>query len=494
VGDDQRRALRRLPQIDRLLGEPAIRQAAVRLGPAPLRELAREALEEIRRAIRDESLSGSELERRLEALPEQLEIRARERSRSSLRAVINATGVLLHTNLGRSPLSAAALERVREAAGGYSTLEYDLGGRRRGSRSSHLERLFSALFPGRATHVVNNNAAALTLALNALAAGREALVSRGELVEIGGSFRIPEILAASGVRLREVGTTNRTRLSDYERALGRDTAVILKVHPSNYRVVGFTASVRVRDLAPLARRRRVPLVVDQGSGLLAPLAKYGVADEPTVGDFLREGADLVAFSGDKLLGGPQAGILVGRPDLIRRLRQHPLSRALRVDKMAIAALEATLEAHVRGAALEEVPVLRLLSRSADDLRRRAEALARAIRETPGAAVEVDVARSVGRVGGGASPSGALPSWRIGLTPAPAAGVKADRRGGSAALAALERALREAGTPVIGVLARNRLWLDLRSVPPEQDDELLSALCKACRALAPGADRCPPSAR
>ncbi len=467
----QRQFLRRLPQVGHLLRHPGLQRVASEVGPEVLRDTVRGVLDGLRRAIRAGGVGAGELERRLAGLCAEVARQAQGRGRALLRPVINATGVLVHTNLGRAPLSRAALERVQRIAAGYSTLEYDLEGRRRGSRAAHLERALSLLFPGRACHVVNNNAAALTLALHVLAPGREVVVSRGELVEIGGSFRIPEVVSAGGAILREVGTTNRTRLGDYARAVGRSTGAILKVHPSNYRVVGFAAGVEVRELAALARRRRVPLVVDQGSGLLVPLGAHGVKDEPTVGEFLRQGADLVVFSGDKLLGGPQAGLIVGRPPLVRRLRQAPLSRALRVDKMTIAALETTLEAYARGAALEEIPVLRLVAAPAADLRRRAEALAETVRQAAGVDLEVAVERGAGRVGGGASPTGALPSWRLGLRP----------RQGATSLA-LERALRLGDPPVIALVARDRVWIDLRAVPEDMDAALAAAVARAKRDL------------
>ncbi|MEE9217572.1 MAG: L-seryl-tRNA(Sec) selenium transferase [Acidobacteriota bacterium] len=486
----QKEALRRLPQVDRLLREPSLRQAAGRLGPAPLRALLRGALARLRRAIREEGIGGEELERRLEALPRNVAQEVEGRARSTLVPVLNATGVLVHTNLGRAPLSARALDRVREAAASYTNLEYDLEARRRGSRSSHLERTLGMLLPGAACHVVNNNAAAVALVIHALAAGREVVVSRGELIEIGGSFRIPEILEASGARLREVGTTNRTRLADYERAVGKQTALILKVHPSNYRVVGFTAEAGVRELAALARRRRIPLAVDQGSGLLVPLEEYGVKGEPTVEAYLRRGADLVTFSCDKLLGGPQAGMIAGKPSLIRRLSRDPLGRAFRVDKMTIAALDATLEPFLRGKAFEEIPILRQITRPAAELQQRAEALARAVREAPGARLDVVVEPSSARVGGGAAPTSVLPSWRVGLRPAPEARARSSgvaRRGdasgtGGTSVTDLERALRLGQPRVIGILGRNRLWLDLRSVAPQDDARLLEALTRARRAL------------
>ena len=489
----QRGALRRLPQVDRLLREPSLRQAAERLGPAPLRTLLRKALQVLRQQIREKGVAGKELDRRLEDLPRAVVSELEGRARSSLTPVLNATGVLVHTNLGRAPLAASALERVSEAAAGYSNLEYDVTARRRGSRSTHLDRALELLLPGTACHVVNNNAAAVSLVMRALAADREVVVSRGELVEIGGSFRIPEILEASGARLREVGTTNRTRLSDYERAVRRDTAMILKVHPSNYRVVGFTAEAGVKELAGLARRRRIPLVVDQGSGLLASLEAYGIRDEPTVLDYLKRGADLVTFSCDKLLGGPQAGIVTGRPALVRRLRRHPLSRALRVDKMTIAALEATFEIFLRGKQFEEVPVLRMLARPAAEIQGRAEVLARDLRQAQNLKLDVVVERGSARVGGGAAPTSVLRTWRVGLRPAPrgrlpaggtgAGKVRPSRGRTEFKLADLERALRSGDPPVLGVLGRERLWLDLRSVEEADDGRIAAAVRAAGQLLA-----------
>jgi L-seryl-tRNA(Ser) seleniumtransferase len=474
--------------VDRLLREPHLQQAAERLGPAPLRALLRQALQSLRQEIRARGVEGDELDRRIAALPQAVVRELEGRARSSLRPVLNATGVLVHTNLGRAPLTATAVERVRESATGYSNLEYDLAARRRGSRAVHLERALELLLPEVACHVVNNNAAAVSLVMQVLASQREVVVSRGELVEIGGSFRIPEILEASGARLREVGTTNRTRLSDYERAVRRDTALILKVHPSNYRVVGFTAEAGVKELAPLARRRRIPLVVDQGSGLVVSLEPYGIRGEPTVHDYLRQGADLVTFSCDKLLGGPQAGIVAGRPTLIRRLRRHPLSRALRVDKMTISALEATLEIFLRGRQFEEIPVLRLLARPLEEIQRRAEALARDVRDAPGAALDVVLERGSARVGGGAAPTSVLRTWRLGLRPATRGKQLAGRatrgRGAEPKLEDLERALRTGNPPVLGVLGRERLWLDLRSVE-ESDDARLARAIKAAKRSLPG---------
>ena len=367
-----------------------------------------------------------------------------------LRRVINATGVIVHTNLGRAPLAAAALEQVAEAARGYSNLEYDLGEGARGSRQTHVADLLQRLTGAEAALVVNNNAAAVLLTLAALAEGREVVVSRGELIEIGDGFRIPDVLARSGARLHEVGTTNRTRAADYENAIGQETAVLLRVHQSNFRVVGFTEQPRLEDLVRVGHAHGLPVVDDLGSGVLAQLA-----DEPSAKDALTAGADLVCFSGDKLLGGPQAGIVVGRGELVEKLRRHPLQRALRADKLTLAALEATLALYLEPErAAREVPVLRMLTEPVDAVRARAERLARLV----GGEVEV----TVGRVGGGALPLAELPSF--------ACAVEEELAG----------RLREADPPVVGVVRDGRCLLDCRTVRDEELDELAAAVASARR--------------
>jgi L-seryl-tRNA(Ser) seleniumtransferase len=363
-----------------------------------------------------------------------------------LRRVINATGVIVHTNLGRAPLAPEALAHVHEAARGYSNLELDLDDGTRGSRQEHLTPLVGRLTGAEASLVVNNNAAAVLLALAALAEGREVVVSRGELLEIGDGFRIPDVLARSGARLVEVGTTNRTRAEDYERAIGPDTALLLRVHQSNFRVVGFTELPRIEELADIARRRDLPLVDDLGSGALG-----AIPGEPSARDSLSAGADLVCFSGDKLLGGPQAGIVAGRADLVERLRRHPLQRALRVDKLTLAALEGTLRLHLDAPA--RVPVLRMLGEDAGGVRARAERLA----QMTGGAVEETVAR----VGGGALPLSEIPSFACAL---------------DESLAAL---LRACDPPVIGIVRDGRLLLDCRTLADEELDEVAAAVA-SCR--------------
>jgi L-seryl-tRNA(Ser) seleniumtransferase len=362
-----------------------------------------------------------------------------------LRRVINATGVLVHTNLGRAPLAGEALARVSEATAGYSNLEYELAEGARGSRQDHVAPILRRLTGAEAALVVNNNAAAVMLALAALAEGREVLVSRGELIEIGDGFRIPDVLARSGARLREVGTTNRTRAADYERAIGPDAALLLRVHQSNFRVVGFTEQPRIEELAAVAHAHGLPLVDDLGSGALVDLG-----DEPTARESLEAGADLVCFSGDKLLGGPQAGLVVGRAELVERLRRHPLQRALRADKLTLAALEGTLALHRD--APERVPVLRMLREDAGTVRARAERLA----ELVGGAVEDTVAR----VGGGALPLAELPSH--------ACAVEEE----------LAAKLRAADPPVVAVVRDGRTLLDCRTIADDEVGEVAAAVCAA----------------
>jgi L-seryl-tRNA(Ser) seleniumtransferase len=369
--------------------------------------------------------------------------------RPALRRVLNATGVIVHTNLGRAPLAAAALERVTEATRGYSNLEYDLGEGQRGSRQDHVASILRRHTGAAAAIVVHTNAGALLLALAALAEGRDVIVSRGELIEIGDGFRIPDVLARSGARLVEVGTTNRTRAADYENALDERTALLLRVHQSNFRVVGFAELPSLAELAQVAERHGVPLVDDLGSGALLDLS-----DEPTARASLAAGADLVCFSGDKLLGGPQAGIVAGRAELVERLRRHPLHRALRIDKLSLAALEGTLLLYLDPErALEEVPVLRMLREPAKSVRARAERLA--------AAVGGEVEETIARVGGGALPLHELPSFACAVEESIAA------------------PLREREPAVVGIVRDGRLLLDCRTLADSELD-IVAAAIAACR--------------
>jgi L-seryl-tRNA(Ser) seleniumtransferase len=421
--------LRQLPSVDALLGRA---QAAVdRHGRGPAVEAIRTALAEARAA--GEARSPEALLARVEELLDRP---------PSLRPVLNATGVIVHTNLGRAPLAASVLERVAAVAGGYSNLEYDLDAGRRGSRHTHLGAILAELTGAEDGLAVNNNAAAVLLSLAALAAGREVVISRGELIEIGDGFRIPDILAQSGARLVEVGTTNRTKLADYEAAIGPDTAAIVRVHQSNFRMVGFTATPALADLAGLAAARGLPLVDDLGSGQLLDLPD--LADEPTARSSIEAGAAVVCFSGDKLLGGPQAGVIVGSRDAVERIRRHPLARAVRIDKLSLAALEATLElSRDPQRALRELPVLRMAAESADAVRTRAQRLADRLGGT--------VVPSTGRIGGGAVPLLELPSFACALD-------------GGDALAAT---LRAADPPVVAVVREGRVLLDCRTLTDDQ---------------------------
>jgi len=426
------RSLRDLPSVDRLLADE-------RLAGEPrdlVLDIARSVLERARAEIKAGRKPGVLVDAVLDELA--------QARRPSLRRVVNATGVLVHTNLGRAPLADAALARVMEVGAGYSNLEYDLERGERGSRQDHLGSLLERLTGAEAALVVNNNAAAVLLALAALAEGREVVVSRGELIEIGDGFRIPDVLARSGARLVEVGTTNRTRAADYEHAVGPETAVLLRVHQSNFRVVGFSEQPRLAELADVARRIGVPLVDDLGSGALAR-----VGDEPTPAESLRAGADLVCFSGDKLLGGPQAGIVVGRAELVEKMRRHSLQRALRADKLTLAALEGTLSLALSPETRDRIPVLRMLHEPIERVRARAERLA----DLVGGEVEETVAR----VGGGALPLAELPSAACAVEEQ------------------LAEPLRLGNPPVITVVRDGRMLLDCRTLTDAELDDVAAAV-------------------
>ena len=389
--------------------------------------------------------------------------RARALVTPSLRPLINATGVIIQTNLGRAPLSEAALRAMREVGAGYSNLEYDLEAGTRGSRTVHLTALLCRLTGAEAALAVNNNAAAVYLALSALAAGREVIVSRGQAVEIGGGFRIPDVLRQSGATLVEVGTTNRTYARDYAAAITERTAVLLRVHTSNFKLLGFVHETPLAELVALGRERGVVVLDDLGSGTLLPTAPFGLAPEPTVQESVAAGADLVTFSGDKLLGGPQAGLIVGRANLIARLRQHPLARALRVDKTTLAGLEATLLSYLHGRATTEIPIWRMIAAAPEALRARAERLAAAIGS---ARAGVTIVACASAVGGGSLPGETLPSFAVAI--------------GGSAPDELARRLRHSTPPVIGRITDDRLLLDVRTVLEEQEAALVAAVRGALR--------------
>ena len=444
--------LREIPPVDELLGRPELAALASQVSRGYVVERVREVLEE----VRDEIRAGTGGENPLAGLEVRIAERVRRALEPSLGTVINATGVILHTNLGRAPLAAEAVARVGEVAASYSNLEYDLAGGTRGKRDVHAARLLRQLL-GAPAVVVNNNAAAVLLVLNTLAEGGEVVVSRGELIEIGGSFRIPDVMAKSGAVRRDVGTTNRTRLEDYEAAIvpGR-TRLLLRVHPSNYRIVGFTERPSLEELVGLGRRAGVPVFEDLGSGCLLDLHPFGITDEPLAGDSLKAGADLVSFSGDKLLGGPQAGIIAGRQDLVEQVRRNPLFRALRVDKMTYAALEATLALYLRGA-LDALPVMRMIRASADEIAERARAL------VAGVSLPVELVPGESVVGGGSTPGQSLKTMLLALTHP------------TLSAAEVEARLRAATPPVIARVEQDRVLLDLRTVLPEQEPALRYAL-------------------
>jgi L-seryl-tRNA(Ser) seleniumtransferase len=385
----------------------------------------------------------------------------------SLVAVINATGVIVHTNLGRAPLAAVATARVASLASGYTNLEYDLAKGGRGRRDAHAERLICRLTGAEAAIIVNNNAAATLVSLAALGAGREVIISRGELVEIGGGFRVPDVMAQSGARLREVGTTNRTRVSDYAAAISDRTALILRVHPSNFTIEGFAERPHVQDLVALGRRFGIPVVEDLGSGFLGfPTDIAALGDEPSVVDSVAAGVSLVMFSGDKLLGGPQSGIIAGVADAVALVRRHPLMRAVRADKMTYAALEATLEEYAAGRAIDAIPVVRMIALPADAIGRRADAFSARI---AAAGIRADVVKGSSTIGGGSAPGTTLPTHLVAIT------LPATR---------LESALRAQRPPVIARIENERVLLDLRTVPPEQDEELAALVIAAASSLLP----------
>jgi L-seryl-tRNA(Ser) seleniumtransferase len=446
-----------------LLQRDDVRGLIGRHGRALVATLLREHLGTLRSQVRDGSLGVRGLPEAVRGIADWADREARSRTRSTLVPVINATGVVLHTNLGRAILSQGVVRRVVEVARAYTTLEYDLERGRRGSRSSHLERLFSLLFPNRAAHVVNNNAAAVLLALNTLAEGREVIVSRGELVEIGGSFRIPEIMSKSGAILREVGTTNKTRLPDYERAINKRTGLLLKVHPSNYRITGFTAQASLGEIVLLGRRRGVPVMMDQGSGNLTDLRDRGIRSEIQVQEVIASGADVVCFSGDKLLGGPQAGILVGRSALIKRMRDNPLARALRVDKMTHAALEATLQEYVHGAAPERLPVIRMMAIPQEEVERRARGIQEIVMSRSQGRLSLALRPGTSLLGGGSAPEEGIPTALL--------AVRSDRLSPRA----IGERLRRFTPPVIARIEAGQVLIDPRTVPEEEDRTVAEAL-------------------
>jgi len=469
--EDRRELLRLIPQVNELA------EFVEKKGDCAVpRELLVSVARNVCESVREEIVSGggggvgaASLE--LDELAARVEDGIGELTAPSFRKVINATGVVLHTNLGRSPLPASAIEAVRETCEGYSNLEYRVAQGARGSRQEHVERLLTVLTGADASLVVNNNAAAVLLVLSALARDRKVVVSRGQLVEIGDSFRLPDIMRQSGAVLVEVGTTNMTRISDYANAIGPDTALVMRIHQSNYRIVGYAQDVALRELVELGAHHSLPVVEDLGSGSLVDLSPHGFEGEPTVAESIQQGADLVTFSGDKLLGGPQAGVIVGSSEYVEALRRHPLVRALRVDKMTVAALEATLIEYLDPTrALREIPSLRMLLEPANAVKRRAARLKRMLEGEQEAGMGYELVHDSSCAGGGSLPASEIETWCLGV------------RHSRLSAAALDERLRASSPPVMGRIKDDRLLLDLRTVSVRQ----VPVLARVLLGLAPAA--------
>jgi L-seryl-tRNA(Ser) seleniumtransferase len=455
--------LRHVPSVDQLLRTDEARRLRDSLGIKRLTAIARSVTSELRlsiRAGRTVVTNGNAAESLLAEAVMRMRETAQLESQSGIRHVINATGVLLHTNLGRAPLSVAAREALVQEASRFCTLEYDVATGSRGKRGARVESLLKDLTGAEDALVVNNCAAAALLILTVLAGDGETIVSRGELVEIGGDFRVPDVMASSGTRMVEVGTTNRTHLDDYSRAINSNTRLIMHVHPSNYRIVGFASSPALSELATLAHQRGLLLYEDAGSGQLSDLTAYGIVDEPIVSDVVAAGADVISFSGDKLLGSAQAGLIAGKREIINRLRKHPLYRALRSDKLRLAALEATLLAHRRGLAAEEVPVIQMLALSPDEVGERARGL---IDQVAGGELQLCLEDGESAVGGGAGPTCSLPTTLIAITHPRMSAQE------------IECVLRTSSPPIIGRISEGKVLLDLRTVLPDELHEVAAAL-------------------
>jgi L-seryl-tRNA(Ser) seleniumtransferase len=457
---DKKQLLSALPKIDECLAD--LSSATISLPSRLIKLAVRHCIDAERQRILNDDKSAILLtreqwnERFLEAIA--------LKNQMNLRRVINGTGVVIHTNLGRSLLSPFMLDALQQAGGHYTNLEFNLSTGKRGSRYSLVEEIICDLTGAEAALVVNNNAAAVLLAIDTLASGKEVIVSRGQLVEIGGSFRIPEVIAKSGAQLIEVGATNRTHLADYEKMITDETALLLKVHTSNYRIIGFTSEVSVEDLAHLAHSHGLPVMEDLGSGCLVDLSRFGLPQEPTVQQIVKAGIDVVTFSGDKLLGGPQAGLIVGKKEIIDRIKRNPLNRALRIDKFTLASLEAVLRCYYDlDQALTSVPTLRMLTQHVELIKKRAKKLIRRIRPEIPPACSVSLRPTMSRVGGGAMPEHGLASWAVAFRPA------------QTSLSAMEQGLRKLSLPVIGRIEDETFLLDMRTVSDEEIPELADSL-------------------
>ena len=451
--------LRQIPKVDELMKHPQLQQLAGTVPAQKVTEAVRQILEDLRAGI----LSGSIEELpAAETLCERVVAVANKKAEYSLRKVINATGIILHTNLGRACISDRAAAAACEVAKSYSTLEYNLEAGRRGTRYSHVEELLCKLTGAESALVVNNNAAAVLLILSDMAQGGQVITSRGELVEIGGSFRVPDIMEACGAELKEVGTTNKTHLRDYDNAITEKTRALMKVHTSNYRIVGFSETPSLPELVRLGHERGLPVIEDLGSGCLVDLQQYGIYDEPSVQDSVRAGVDVVSFSGDKLLGGPQAGIIVGKKVIVDSLKKHPLTRAMRVDKMTLAALEATLRSYDAGL-IDEIPTLAMLSATPGQLKGKAEFLCGMMKN---AGIVAEVVSTEGQVGGGSVPTQMLKSFAVAVQPA---GVNLDQ---------LETNLRLGSPAIVGRINHDRFLLDVRTLREDDFADIVKAVAEA----------------
>jgi L-seryl-tRNA(Ser) seleniumtransferase len=464
MDDPHRQLVRQLPSVEEMLVDFGQQSQMAQIPRAVLVKAIRQTLGETRRRLLEMAVETLPAALDRVALINDIHQQIQRSQQARLMPLINATGVIIHTNLGRSPLAKAAMDQIFNVAAHYSNLEYNLAAGQRGSRHDHLEYILTELTGAEAALVVNNNAGAVFLTLNTMAQGREVIVSRGQLVEIGGSFRMPDVMRASGAILREVGATNKTHLFDYENAISPETAMLLKVHTSNFRIMGFTKEIPLAEMVSLGKKYGLPVVEDLGSGCFLDLSRYGLDKEPTVAEALQTGADLVLFSGDKLLGGPQAGLAIGAKAWIDQLKRNPLTRALRPDKLTLAGLEATLRLYRdEKLVIEAIPTLRMITQPIAEVKRRAQSLARRLRRRLGRANQITIVPTVARVGGGSLPQTALPSCALGITNPAWSPHK------------LDEALRSAKPPVVARLEHQKLLLDVRTILPGDESNLISVL-------------------
>lgn len=455
--------LSEIPKIDNLLKEPAIVRLEGNFSRKIIVDAIREEVAKLRKSILDDAFQ-SPIDFNIHDFVDSIVQSIKTKGKNNLRRAVNCTGVVIHTNLGRSPLASRAIEAIGETASNYSNLEIDINSGERGSRYSHIESILCKLTGAEAAMAVNNNAAAVVLCLSALAKNKEVIVSRGQLVEIGGSFRIPEVMEQSGAKLVEVGATNKTHLRDYEKAIGEDTALLLKVHTSNYRICGFTSEVSIEQLNEIGSKHNIPVMEDIGSGVFINLEKYGLTHEPTVKESIDLGADIVTFSGDKLLGGPQAGIIVGKKAYIDIIKKHPLTRAVRIDKLSLAALEATLYLYMdEEQAIKEIPVLQMLTASLDSIRRKAEMLLSRINNSIIERIDINIEESFSTVGGGSMPLELIPTHVISINPK------------ETSVDQLDQSLRSYHSPIFTRTSKGKLIIDLRTVQEDEIDIISEAL-------------------